>query len=85
MVYRDASDGKLKIKYGDLWKVLATIAIVIITLITYKSNVDSNLSRLDYLKADKDAVSKIEQTISRMDEKLNFIYDYMKEQKERNK
>jgi len=81
MVYRDVSDGKLKIRYGDLWKFLATIAVIIITLITYKTSIDSSLNRLDYVKADKEKLNEMEKKYERIDEKLNTIYEYIKEQK----
>lgn len=82
VAYRDASDGKLKIRYGDLWKVLATIAVIVFMASMYKSSIDSNFSKLDYTKVNKDDFNKLEQTVSRMDEKMNFIYDYLKSQKE---
>lgn len=85
MVYRDISDGKLKIKYGDLWKIIATLFVIGGSFIIYKTSIDSALGKLDYTKADKTELNRIEQTVTRMDEKMNFIYEYLKEQKERRK
>lgn len=85
MVYRDVSDGKLKIKYGDLWKVLATLAIIIGSFVMYKASIDSALSKLDYTKASKESVQELEKKFAVIDEKLTTINNYIKEIKERQK